>query len=492
MIYSSVSCNVDHTLNKLKKYQVNTMIDMEQIALVTVTDHGNVQVDGVLLFSDRENEFQKDQLLKWSSELYQSDRVLSKISDHGYYLIVPVRAYANYKIFCVCFRRSESYDEKDLYIIKFVVESIYESVLLDNENVIEKNYIRHIFDSVASFIISIDLEDRIISVNKHGLDRFAKVDDLMIGQTYQQYISRPDLEKISGAIRYAIEKKKTFYFVEEVFHNLKKGTLFSDLTISPLMEADGNVTGVVIVGSDKTRQKIYEREIEQLKQFSMLGELATGLAHDIKNPLTSIRGCSKILEKKLGHSEEYMDFIEPIVQQVDRINEVIDQMLSYSYITQKDNYSMIDLNDVLEKCSNVIQFHSKSKFINIFTEYESGLPLIQANNVQLQQAFLNVMFNAIQAIEKKGNVYVSSSKLVDKREILIEITDDGKGMEQAELQQIFEPLYTTKTDGNGVGLSIVKRTIDKLNGKIAVFSEVNVGTSFRISLPYVSGGKRNE
>ena len=489
MIYSSVSCNVEKTLSKLEKYQVNKMIDMEQIALVTITDHGKVRVDGMLLFSDRENKFQNEQLMKWSSELYRSDRVVSKKCDHGNYLIVPVRAHANYKIFCVSFRRKQRFEEKDLHILKFVVEATYESVLLDNENVIEKNYIRYIFDSVASFIFSIDLEDRIIAVNKRGLDRFAKVDDLMIGETYQQYISSPDLEKISGAIRYAIEKKKTFYFVDEIFHNLKKGTLFSDLTISPVLEVDGSATSVVIVGSDKTKQKIYESEIEQLKQFSMLGELATGLAHDIKNPLTSIRGCSRILEKKLGHNKEYMDFIEPIVQQVDRINGVIDQMLSYAYITQKDNYSMIDLNDVLEKCSNVIHFHSKSKFISITTKYEPGLPLIQANNVQLQQAFLNIMFNAMQAIENKGHVYISSKRVEEKKEILIEITDDGKGMDETELQQIFEPLYTTKTDGNGIGLSIVKRSIDKLNGKITVSSEVNVGTSFRISLPYVSGGK---
>ncbi len=489
MIYSSVSCNVNNTLNKLQAYQVNKMIDMDQISLVTVTDKGNVQVDGSLNFTEKDHVHLKQQVQEWAGELYCNEKAFIKKGLYGYYIIVPVRAYSNYKIFCISCRQEPSFLDKDLHIIKFVVESTYESVLLDNENVIEKNYFRHIFDSVTSFIFSIDLEDRIISVNKQGLDRFAQGDDPMIGQTYQQYISDLDLEKISGAIRYAIEKKKTFYFVEEIFHNLKKGTLFSDLTISPLIEADGNATGVVIVGSDKTKQRIYEREIEQLKQFSMLGELATGLAHDIKNPLTSIRGCSRILEKKLGYSEEYMDFIEPIVQQVDRINEVIDQMLSYSYITQKDNYSMIDLNDVLEKCSNIIHFHSKSKFINIFTEYEPGLPLIQANNVQLQQAFLNIMFNAMQAIENRGNVYVSSSNLQEKNKILIEITDDGKGLDEAELQRIFEPFYTTKTDGNGIGLSIVKRTIGKLNGKIAVSSEVNVGTSFRISLPYVSGGK---
>lgn len=492
MIYSSVSCNVDQTMSKLQSYGVNKMIDMDQISLVTVTDKGKVQVDGSLDFMDKKILCLQEQVEEWAGELYRNEMPLIKEGMCGYCLIVPVREYSNYKIFCISCRQEKAYIDKDLQILKFVVQSIYESVLLDNDYVIEKNYLRQIFDSVASFIIGIDLNDRIISVNSRGLDRFAKENDMMIGNEYQQYISDADLSKISGAIRYAIEKKKTFYFVEEVFLNIKKGKLFSDLTISPLLEADGKATGVVVVGSDKTKQKIYEREIEQLKQFSMLGELATGLAHDIKNPLTSIRGCSKILEKKLGNQQEYMEFIEPIVQQVDRINEVLDQMLSYSYITQKDNYSMIDINDVLEKCSKVITFHSKSKFISIKTEYEPNLPRIQANNVQLQQAFLNILFNAIQAIDTKGSVFIASSKDVEKSEISIEITDDGIGMDSLVLKQIFEPLYTTKNSGHGIGLSIVKRTVNKLNGNISVSSEVGVGTTFRITLPYFAGGKADE
>lgn len=484
MIYSSVSCNVENTLKKLESYQVDRMLDMDLIGLITITEKGFVQVDGLLQFSEQQHVLLHENLQVWADELYVCEASVIKKSDAGHYMIVPVREYANYKIFCICYRRKPHYSDREMHIMKFVVGSIYESVLLDHDVMVEKNYLENIFNSVDSFIIGIDLDERVVTVNKHGLDRFAKENDPMIGNNYKQYLSKVDLGKISGAIQFAIQKKKTYYFIEELFSNLKKGRLYSDLTISPLMEADGKVTGVVVVGSDKTKQKIYEREIEQLKQFSMLGELATGLAHDIKNPLTSIRGCSKILEKKLGRDNEYMEFIAPIGQQVDRINHVMNQMLSYAYITQEDNYSMIDINDVLEKCTNVIGFHSKSKFISIETDYEPGLPLIQANNVQLQQAFLNVMFNAMQAIEAKGKVTVSSKKLIEEQVVKVEIADDGKGIEPEAVKRIFDPLYSTKTDGHGIGLSIVKRTIRKLNGEISVSSKLNVGTSFVVTIPY--------
>jgi PAS domain S-box-containing protein len=490
MIYSSVSCNVDNTLRKLETYQVDRMVDMEAIYLVTVTNKDLVQVDGDLYFDQDVRIELKDHIQVWAKELYGTAHPLMKQDGCGYYLIVPVRAYANYKIFCISYRKAPVFNDKDMHILSFLVGSVYESVLLDHDMMMEKNYLRNIFDSVASFIIGIDLDNRIVSVNKRGLDRFAKENDQMIGNDYRIYLSDVDRDKISGGVQYAIKKKRTFHFSEEVFSNLKKGRLYSDLTFSPLIETDGRVSGVVVVGTDKTKQKIYEREIEQLKQFSMLGELATGLAHDIKNPLTSIRGCSKILKKKMSGDPAILEFVEPIGEQVDRINHVINQMLSYAYITQKDNYSQIDVNDVLEKCTNIIRFHSKSKFIAIDTCYQAGLPLIQADNVQLQQAILNVMFNAIQAIDEKGRITIISRSLDDRKAVQIEIADDGQGIEADKVQSIFDPLYSTKSDGHGIGLSIVKRTIKKLNGEILVSSEVGVGTVLKITIPY--GGKNED
>ena len=198
----------------------------------------------------------------------------------------------------------------------------------------------------------------------------------------------------------------------------------------------------------------------------------------------SIRGCSRILERNLSHNPKQLEFIEPIINQVDRLDEVIEQMLSYSFIIKEELYSYIDINEVLEKCYNVISLHKKLKFITINKMFSSDLPLIKCNNVQLQQALLNVLFNAVQAIDSEGIINIESSKLSDKKKVLVCISDNGKGIDISDINEIFNPLYTTKNKNTGIGLAIVKRVIDKQGGEIIVNSKANVGTEFEIYLPY--------
>jgi signal transduction histidine kinase len=116
--------------------------------------------------------------------------------------------------------------------------------------------------------------------------------------------------------------------------------------------------------------------------------------------------------------------------------------------------------------------------------FSSDLPLIKCNNVQLQQALLNVLFNAVQAIDSEGIINIESSKLSDKKKVLVCISDNGKGIDISDINEIFNPLYTTKNKNTGIGLAIVKRVIDKQGGEIIVNSKANVGTEFEIYLPY--------
>ncbi len=481
MLHSIVSCDISNTLKLMRMYEVEKMIVMSMIGIITVTGNGKLQIDGTIGFTNLSEEEVQEKLLMCTQEIYACEKggVFAVGGLQG--MVAPIREYDNYRVFTFCVRPRLRYTLRDLRTLKFIAQVTYKGVLQDNEIIKEKNYLKNIFDSVASFIVSVDLNNIIVSANKHALDRFSENGDPMIGNDYRDYMSDADLGKVSTAVEYAKTKKKTYHFDEEVFINKKKGKLFTSILISPLMGAKGDVTGIVVVGSDKTRQKVYEMEIDQLKQFSMLGELAAGLAHDIKNPLTSIKGCSRILEKKLADNPECMEFLEPIVTEVDRINDVINQMLSYSFITQKDNYSSIDINEVLQKCINVLKFHTKSRQIKVESWLGDDLPLIKADNVQLQQAFVNIMFNAIQAIEHEGYILVESYYISDTNKLTVSISDNGKGIVEEDIPKIFDPLYTTKTSGNGVGLSIVKRAIKNAGGEIIVNSREGIGTEFRVS-----------
>ncbi len=227
-----------------------------------------------------------------------------------------------------------------------------------------------------------------------------------------------------------------------------------------------------------------------MRQFVLLGELAAGVAHDIKNPLMSIRGCARLLEKNMiGHSYE-MEFLRPIITEADRINEVIEQMLSYVYLTKEDSYDLVDLNAILDKCLNVIRFHKKTKQVILEKKLDPEIPFISGNNVELQQAFVNILINAMQAIEEEGRVVVETRYQKETDEIKITIADTGAGISPENMGRVFRPFFTTKKDGNGIGLSIVERVIKKHGGKIQLSSSPDVGTEFMLYLPCTKEGGR--
>lgn len=488
MIYSDVSCNVKNTLKKLINLDFDKIIKSDYFALITITRYGRILIDGDINYSNVDSSVLAKLLQGKRKELYilEEGKIYS-FNENGKKLdiiVVPLRMQDNYKVFSICCSLDKDYTERDLSIMKFVTKVTYENVLLDNEVIKERNYLQNLFDSVDSFVIGIDIDGKITSANRGTFGMFGLEPDKIVGRSYSDFITEENNIKIQNTIAKVINKNKSYSGKEEIFSNLNHEKIYVNLTISPINNNKEEVVGVVIIGRDVTKQKIYEREIEQIKQFALLGELAAGLAHDIKNPLMSIRGCARILEKKLSKDYKCKEFIEPIIYEVDRIDEKIKQMLSYSFITQEELYSLLDINEVLEKCFNVVSFHKESKYINIERKFSKNLPLIRGNNVQLQQAFINILFNAVQAIEVEGTIYIESHNVEKEKKVLVIISDDGKGISDDEMNRIFKPFYSTKGSGTGLGLSIVKRVIEKCGGQIIVNSKLDEGTEFKVYLPY--------
>jgi signal transduction histidine kinase len=243
------------------------------------------------------------------------------------------------------------------------------------------------------------------------------------------------------------------------------------------------VVGIVIVATDITTRKILEQQLDQLKHFASLGEITAGVAHEIKNPLMSIRGCSRLLQKELVDNPEYSKLVEPIIHEVDRINAVVEQMISYGHITKQTNYALIDVNEVLEKSITVVHFHQGSKYITIRKELAAGLPFARGHNVQLQLAFINILINAVQAIEQEGIIHIKTNYDKDRKCIRISIADNGQGIAVKDLRKVFRPFYTTKQSGKGLGLSIVNRVIKDHRGKITITSKLHQGTDTEVYLP---------
>jgi len=373
-----------------------------------------------------------------------------------------------------------------LVIIRVLIGIYYENVLLHNTIVQETNYLHSVFNSTESGIISIGLDGKVTTANKAASEIFSVPCDKLIGDKDYTFLTRDESKTlILEGVDYVIKNNKNYFVKKVLFIGKDSKKRAVNLSMMPLNNSKKKVVGVVWVISVISNKQVLEKENEQIKQFASLGELAAGVAHDIKNPLMSIRGSARIIQKKLCKATnyaEYKEFIEPIISEVDRINEVIEQMLSYRIMTEEVNYKLVNIAEVLDKCCNVINFHKESKYITIEKDYSNNLPLIKGNNVHLQQAFINILLNAVQAIKTEGIIKINSY-VDNEKNLIVAIHDNGIGIDSNNLEEIFYPFYSTKENGTGYGLSIVKRAIKKHKGEIFVKSKRDEGTTFVVTLP---------
>ncbi|MCT4566636.1 MAG: PAS domain S-box protein, partial [Maledivibacter sp.] len=358
MIYSDVSCIVENTLKKLIESRVDEMLKIDFFALITMTKYRKILIDGEINYSSVDHDIVIKLLQEKSDNLYKlEDGTTYKFFQNDKSIdivVIPVRAQHNYKVFSIFCVVDESYTERDMALMKFLTKVTYENVLLDNEVVKERNYFENIFNSTEVAVMCWDLDGTINLANKATLDILGITPNDLIGQKYTILLTEEEKEVVANRIRSVVENNKICNAKNLLFTKYIYGEKYVDLSYCPINDNKNQVVGIMLIARDITKLKIYERQLEELKQFAVLGELATGVAHNIRNPLMSIRGCAKILEKKLSYEEKYNEFIKPIIDEVDRVDEKIKQMLSYSFITKEDIYSLLDINEVLEKCFNVV------------------------------------------------------------------------------------------------------------------------------------------
>ncbi|MFA4916869.1 MAG: ATP-binding protein [Syntrophales bacterium] len=231
-----------------------------------------------------------------------------------------------------------------------------------------------------------------------------------------------------------------------------------------------------------------ERRIEKAERLSALGQLAAGVAHEIRNPLNAISMASQRLKRECipadgGKTEELQTLTGVIRDEIRRLNGIIEEFLAFSKSRRLEiqNYSITDL---LQKVANLIQEEAAAKGITIQTKWSNYPAIIPMDIDKLQQAMLNFIKNAVESISGEGSVTISV-KPEGNRRLGIKISDTGCGMTPSEVDQIFNPEYTTKERGLGLGLSLAHEIIRGHGGKIRVFSRQGSGTTFEILLPAV-------
>ena len=226
-----------------------------------------------------------------------------------------------------------------------------------------------------------------------------------------------------------------------------------------------------------------EEQLRRADRLSAIGELSAGMAHEIRNPLGSIRGTAEILRDGIAEDDPRAEFAAILIREVDRLNRVVREFLEFARPRETDRMQ-IDLNPLLEEVLALVRQQAvKNRVEFIFSP--GTIPTIPADEGQLRQTFLNLVLNALQAMTDGGRLEVATG--MEEGRLRVHFRDTGVGIAPEDMEKIFNPFFTTRNEGTGLGLAICHRIIQGHGGRIDVTSRPGQGTTFTVSFP--PGGK---
>ena len=377
-------------------------------------------------------------------------------------------------------------------IMALVLFGIYVIFKLQETYIVKKTlnemkvYTSKLLETMDNAVISVDNKGKIKTFNRKSEEIFGKKKEKVLNKDCQEVLNLNILEE-SIFKKCLLEKKNISQEIILEEKGLKKKIL--DLNSSFLTDESGEITGLVAVIRDVTEIKDLNEEVARHKRLAALGKLSAGIAHEIRNPLSSIRGLAQFVYNSFSETDERKEDLNTIIQEVDRLNKLVVQVLDFAKL-KKPNLTPFSLNDLIRKIAELFKLEIKDKQIKFSLELSPDISQIQADEDQVRQILMNVIINAIQAIPKEGEIKIKTEKALLKGEPAIKliIEDSGIGITEKDFSQIFDPFFSTKERGSGLGLSIVYKLVEGHQGEIKVESKEGKGTKFVIFLPQ-KGGK---
>lgn len=257
----------------------------------------------------------------------------------------------------------------------------------------------------------------------------------------------------------------------------KDGSYFDIMaTLSPIMDDDDSVIAVTQIVKDITSLIKAQELSVQAEKLSVIGELAAGIAHEIRNPLTSLQGFIKLLSHQLNNSL-YVSIMEKELHSIEQIaNEFL--VLAKPHVTDLKLYNPFKL---LHHVIELMKVQTNMYNIEMITALSDSIVFVTCNENELKQVFLNIVKNAIEAMPNGGRLYIQTRLTTQTAEIIVR--DNGHGIPREDLKKVGSPFFTTKPEGTGLGILVSKRIIKMYNGDLDISSQVGKGTTVKITLP---------
>ena len=408
-------------------------------------------------------------------------------------------------------RQFENKKEAALTLKKFhsALESGGKSTLLESEpdykykyNLLHKRFreLEQVFDfhrgiiqSISSGIVTINSKAEITFMNRAALKMFNC--DYMVVQG--KHISGLFADKNEAeSILEQILKEHKMCESREVHFISQKGDIFpAGLTTTIQQQPEQkSISGAILIFRNISNITSLRLQIERMDRLATMGELSAGIAHEIRNPLAGIKSSAQVIEESFSPGDFRGQLAARIVKEIDRSNDLLKRFFNFARPSRaRQDYHNIEM--IIDGVYLLMAPRFKKKNIEFEKNFADALPQVYVDESQLEQVTLNLFLNAVDAMPEGGRLTVTtgirqaqeeSDSVHQEQMLFVDIIDTGSGIPQTKLEKIFNPFYTTKSDGVGLGLSISSRLLEENNGAITVQSDLGKGSTFTILLPAVT------
>jgi signal transduction histidine kinase len=357
----------------------------------------------------------------------------------------------------------------------------------------EKKFSESIIQGLHHGLLVVDLDGKVRKSNSVAQSIFKPLTELIEGQYLKDILGGEAAEQLL-----TIAPLESDQFDRELSFDTPAGEKkiigFSNVCRE---DAAGRKIGVIVSLADISELKYVRKEMEKMNRLSTIAEIASAVAHEVRNPLAGIKIMAQSIEEEAKDNSEQHECAQRITRQVDRLNVLLSDFFSYARPAEP-NKRPTSLEAIIVETKPLINSRLTKNQITLHEDISSDLPKIIADSHQLQQVFLNLFLNAIDAIKQQGRIDIRAhmptrnrlrqyrkdhpALLENSPYVVVDFTDNGTGMSPATADQVFEPFFTTKTSGAGLGLSIVYRTLKENDAAIVLKSEEGKGTTFTIFL----------
>jgi len=367
-----------------------------------------------------------------------------------------------------------------------VARNLTEIRRLEDELAAKNRFMANILQDSADAIMTLDPQDNVTSWNRGAEAIFGYSAAEMMGKSIgillpQELRESEELKQLADRVR--THGAVRSYQTERITKDGRR--IHVMFTRTAILDETGRMIGASAVLKDVTAYRNMERQLADAEHLATLGELSAGLAHEIKNPLAGIKGAIEVIRDSIPATDIHREILGDVLHEVNRIDKIVRDLLNYAK-PKPPSHADIQLTEIAQRIVAMVAKTANNDALSIRLRTLNPIPGFTGDETQLEQVILNLLLNAQKAMPAGGRIEVRLAHDPAAGSVRLEVEDEGPGISEEVRKRLFQPFFTTRTDGTGLGLATCLKNVQYHGGSIEVQSEVGRGAKFIVTLPLLS------